>query len=36
MDNRVRRPYRYPGNETVQKVRKGAREILPWLMGFND
>jgi dihydrodipicolinate synthase/N-acetylneuraminate lyase len=36
LDNRVRWPYRYPGNETVEKVRKGAWEILPWLMEFNS
>jgi hypothetical protein len=36
LDNRVRWPYRYPGNETVEKVRKGAWESLPWLMKFNQ
>jgi dihydrodipicolinate synthase/N-acetylneuraminate lyase len=36
LDSRVRRPYRYPENETVEKTRKGAWEILPWLMEFNQ
>jgi hypothetical protein len=36
LDNRVRWPYRYPGSGTVEKVRKGAREIVPKLMEFNS
>ena len=29
LDNRVRRPYRYPEKEAIEKVRQGAREIIP-------
>jgi dihydrodipicolinate synthase/N-acetylneuraminate lyase len=36
LDNRVRQPYRYPGKETVEKVRKGAWEIIPELIKFNE
>ena len=36
LDNRVRRPYRYPGKETVELVRQGAMETVPKLMERNS
>ena len=36
LDNRVRKPYRYPEKETIEKVRQGARETVPKLMECNS
>ena len=32
IDNRVRKPYRYPGKETIAMVRQGAMEVIPEFM----
>ena len=36
LDNRVRKPYRYPEKETIEKVRQGAWETVPKLMECNS
>jgi dihydrodipicolinate synthase/N-acetylneuraminate lyase len=30
LDNRTRWPYRFPGKDTIEKVRKGAQELISW------